>query len=490
MTALSKVRSIAIIGAGPAGLAAAKYLLAEKCFEKIDIFEQRSKVGGLWNYSPASDKSGIATPIPQLSPHQPVDEPIWHSTGKAEAPRAATFLSPIYQGLETNIPKDLMRYSDKPFPSNSQLFPRFDTVTKYLEEYAEDISHLIRFENQILDVRPENASSSTWSVTRRDLKTGLKETVSYDAVVVANGHYNVPYVPAIEGIEVWSKAYPGAISHSKFYDSPEPFRGKKVIVVGNSASGIDIGAQISEVCEGPLLCSSRSESYLSPGPATDSVECPEIVEFLSPSTHERGVRFADGRIEENIDAILFCTGYLYSYPFLSSLDPPVVQDGTRTLNVYQHIFYIDRPTIVFPALAQKVIPFPISENQAAVFARVWSGRLSLPSKAEMRAWEDSMVAEKGAGKAFHVLPFPRDADYLNFLYDWAAKAKPQPGLENAGRGKLGVWWGEKERWMRAHFPEIKKAFLNKGEQRHSIRTLEEIGFDFEAWKREQERDEP
>jgi len=35
------VKRVAIIGAGPSGLAVAKYLLAEKSFDKIDIFEQQ-----------------------------------------------------------------------------------------------------------------------------------------------------------------------------------------------------------------------------------------------------------------------------------------------------------------------------------------------------------------------------------------------------------------------------------------------------------------
>lgn len=397
-------------------------------------------------------------------------------------------MSPVYERLETNIPKELMRYSDKPFPSDAQLFPKHPTVREYLEEYAEDVKHLVQFETQVLDLRSQGSGVDTWALTTRSLRTGFKKTEPYDAVVVSNGHYTVPYLPDIAGIESWNKAYPGVISHSKFYDSPEPFRGKKVVVVGNSASGIDIGSQINQVSKGKLLLSSKTAETLFSGTTeTDKFDCPEIVEFLPPSSHERGIRFADGRIEEEVDAIVFCTGYFYSYPFLSSLDPPVVTDGERTLNVYQHLFYTNNPTLVFPVLPQRIIPFPLSENQAAVFARVWSGRLSLPSRAGMKAWEDATVAERGDGKAFHLLPFPLDADYLNYLYDWAAKAKRRPTLANDGNGKQGVRWGEKERWLRALFPQIRKAFVGRGEQRSSIRNLEELGFDFEQWKREQEQ---
>jgi hypothetical protein len=107
----------------------------------------------------------------------------------------------------------------------------------------------------------------------------------------------------------------------------------------------------------------------------------------------------------------------------------------------------------------------------------------------MKASEDSEVSQKGDGKAFHVMPFPGDADYLNHLYNWAASAKPRPGLENNGKGKLGVYWKDRERWMRALFPEIRRAFVQKGEQCSNIKTVEALGFDFKTWKRDERQNE-
>ncbi|KAJ5689291.1 hypothetical protein N7462_003683 [Penicillium macrosclerotiorum] len=483
MALTNSVRRVAVIGAGPSGLAAVKYLVGEKHFDQIDVFEQRSSVGGVWNYTPGPLKAGASTTVPHLNPHEPVEGPIWMD--QPNGIRQAVFVSPVYEYLETNIPKELMRFSDKPFPLDAQLFPKHHMVQQYLEEYAESIRDRIHFETQVVDVRPHDPKLSTWKVTTANLHDGINTTRTYDAVVVANGHYTVPNIPDIAGIAAWDKAYPESISHSKLYDSPNPFCGKKVVVVGNSASGLDIGAQINEVSEGKIIVSQRSESYLAASAPSDKIICPEIVEFLPPTTHQRGIRFADGRIEGNIDAVVFCTGYFYSYPFLSSLSPPVVTDGLRTRNIYQQLFYIEHPTLVFPALAQKVIPFPIAENQAAVFSRVWSQRLHLPSKQEMQAWEKAEVTHKGDAKSFHVLQFPLDADYLNFLYGWAASAKPQPGLANRGNGEYGTHWGERERWMRALFPDIKRAFVQKGDQRCGIKTLESLGFNFDAWKQEQ-----
>ena len=463
-----------------------RYLLQEKYFEQIDVFEQRSSVGGAWNYSPSSTKIGLTTSVPHVNPHEPAEKPIWiqQPGGNQEA----VFVSPLYEKLETNIPKELMRYSDKPFPADTQLFPKHSAVKQYLEEYAEEVKSHIHFETQVVDVTVKDSKLSTWNLITTDLHTGDETTRTYDAIVVASGHYTVPHVPEIQGIEAWNNAYPGIISHSKYYNTPESFRDKKVLIVGSSASGLDIGGQINEVSKGSILVSQRAESYLAASAPGDKLIFPEIVEFLPAATHKRAIKFADGRVEDEVDAVVFCTGYFYSYPFLSSLQPAAVTHGWRAMNIYQQMFYIDHPTLVFPALAQRVIPFPIAENQAAVFARVWSSRLQLPSKADMHDWEAAEVNLKGDGKGFHLMHFPADADYLNFLYNWAAKAQERPGLDNDGQGKLGTCWGEKERWMRSKFPEIRRAFVQKGAQRSEIRTLAEVGFDFDQWKRENEQE--
>ncbi|KAL3478399.1 hypothetical protein BJX99DRAFT_224426 [Aspergillus californicus] len=488
MMALSKqVRRIAVIGAGPTGLAAAKYLLAEKCFDTIDIFERRSFMGGVWNHCPTVLKETLSTPVPQLSPNEPAEEPIWLPKEGPREAQVPTFISPVYDTLDTNIPKELMAFGEKQFPADVQDFPRHFTVKEYVREYGEDIQSLVQFETTVTDVQQDGKDTTGWIVTTQSLRTGTTTTGSYDAVVAASGHFDVPFLPQIPGIESWNEAYPGTIVHSKFYDSPVPFKDKKVIVIGSSASGLDIGNQINEVSKGKILASQRTDLYKDPA-ATDKAYFPEITEFLPPADHKRAVRFADGRIEQDIDAIVFCTGFLYSFPFLSSLNPSIITHGRRVQNTYQYLFYIHNPTLVFPVLPQRIIPFPLSENQAAVFSRVWSGRLSLPSTAEMEAWEASTVEKKGDGGAFHLMPYPLDADYMNMLHDWAATAEKRPGLGliNDGNGKQFNWWGEEERWMRQMVPQMRKTFFTKGEGRRSIKTLQELGYDFARWRDEQQ----
>ena len=103
---------------------------------------------------------------------------------------------------------------------------------------------------------------------------------------------------------------------------------KKVVVVGNSASGLDISTQVSHVSSGPVLVSEKVVPVPTDTDLRENKErLPEIVQF---KVEDRSVVFANGRIEKAVDHIIFCTGYQYSFPFLRALDPPVVTTGQRT----------------------------------------------------------------------------------------------------------------------------------------------------------------
>lgn len=455
---------------------ASRYLLAEKCFNTIDIFEQQASFGGVWNYS---NDPIYTIDIPQTNPLQPLEEPIWHlvpdQNGVANRSRQATFASPMYERLETNIPHSIMRFSDSPSLEDQQLFPSREAVKQYLEDYGEDVRHLVSFQTQVIDIcqtKPGNHQ-----VRLKNLQTNTVYEKTYDAIVVANGHYSVPCVPNIRGIKAWNRANPGVISHTKSYRRREPFADKKVIIIGNGASGTDIASQIGQVCKHPPLMSQRSESIL--GSAAGCADLvPEIAEFLPSSHGTRAVRFTNGRVEQDIDAILFATGYYYSFPFLSSLESKLIPTGERVHNTYKHLFYTDDPTIAFMALPTKIIPFRIDEAQAAVIARVWAGRLALPSTLEMRRWEEDTISERGAGKSFHDLSIPREFEYHNDLVDWAMRA-------TGHGGKMPLKWSARDRWARERFPAIKKVFADKGDARVRVKTLEELGFDYDAWLEEQ-----
>ena len=389
----------------------------------------------------------------------------------------------MYDRLETNIPRDWMSYSDSPFSSNDSLYPPRQVVSKYLEEYACNIKHLINFHTQVVDIQLQTSTEDLWHVRTRNLVSKGETVKPYDAVAVCSGHYTVPFVPEIPGMKQWNETRPGSIIHSKYFRRAEPYTSLKVLIVGNSASALDILAHIKVVAQQPVLLSQRSEGALEENESarkifSDIRTVPSIAEFIDPTSGRWAVRFADGSVADGIDRVLFCTGYLYSFPFLQSLGKSIITDGMRVHNTYQHIFNINHPTLAFMMLPFRVQPFPLSEAQAAILARVWSGRLTLPSKDDMQAWERSTLEANGDGKKFHILAFPKDYDYQNALVDWAMQA----GKE----GRLGRRWDEREYWYRQRFFAIRMAYLERGADRGKVKTVEELGIDYDAWKRDQE----
>ncbi|KAK3325848.1 FAD/NAD(P)-binding domain-containing protein [Apodospora peruviana] len=452
------VRKIAIIGAGPSGLTAAKYLTAQGAFDSIVIFEQQSEVGGVWNYSPRPSQ---ILHVPQTSAFCPPDPPL-RSRGTPPV-----FPSPMYEVLHTNIPRSLMQFSDLAFPSDSLIFPTREHVQEYLVTYAQDIRHLIRFSAQVQDVRLRQVDGrDQWYVDVLALGTGEVTTATYDAVVVASGHFSVTCIPEIKGLVSFHEAHPRIVTHSKLYRTSAAFVDKKVIVVGNSASGLDISSQISRVCRKPLLLSVRTATPPTYSAFIGAEELPEIEEFL---VEERGVRFRDGRIEKDIDAVVFATGYLFTFPFLTSFKPPLVTDGRRVYGTYKHLFSIDHPTIVFPGLPIKVVPFAVSESQAAVCSRVWANELPLPSRDEMRRWEEEEAEKRGP--KFHFWPKGGDGAYINSVYDWIAKS--------GTKGKVPPRWDGELLWERQVCFDAKLEFEIKG---CGARSLGELGFEYQPEK--------
>lgn len=93
---------------------------------------------------------------------------------------------------------------------------------------------------------------------------------------------------------------------------------------------------------------------------------------------ERAAKFEDGSIERNLDAIILCIGYAYSFPFQAPIAPSIKDEGIRALPPYLYIFHMQNPILAFVEAPERIIPFPLAQRQATVKARVWSNKLHLP----------------------------------------------------------------------------------------------------------------
>jgi cation diffusion facilitator CzcD-associated flavoprotein CzcO len=218
--------------------------LGENKFSTIDIIEQQPTVGGVWNhYGNKTSEEPVVVPtqgpsstlvVPPGSAPLRKQNAAPTSGGNGYEPTKKTrsgcpvFPSAMYDSLEANIPRQLMQYSDFAFPDDIMLFPTRELVLEYLEEYAKEVLHLVKFNTQVVQICPREAGTlgCGWMVETRDLLTGKTIRMCYDAVVVASGHFSEPFIPKIPGVQEWNVRFPGVISHSMTYLNPEPFKNK------------------------------------------------------------------------------------------------------------------------------------------------------------------------------------------------------------------------------------------------------------------------
>ncbi|KKA27793.1 hypothetical protein TD95_003565 [Thielaviopsis punctulata] len=450
----SPIKRIAILGAGPCGLATAKYLRAQNAFDTITLYERQpaNAAGGVWYYTPeTAAPPSLPQPDPRARPHDCV--------------RGSTppfFASAMYDELHANIMGSLMQYDEVPFPADARLFPSRQIIRDYVLAYGRDLQPLVRYSHEVtcVSLSATPAGVDQWIVEARDLVAGTTSSAVYDAVVIANGHYTLPYVPSIAGLAEFAAAHPGIVSHSKQYRSKQVFTGKRVIVVGNGPSGADIARQIGQVAAQPLYLSVRHATAPDRLAHIGATEVPEISEFL-PST--RGVRLIDGTEISDIDALIFSTGYFFSYPFLEDLQDKLITSGRGVRGLYQHLFYAEHPTLAFSGLLQQAVPYSVAEAQAAALAAVWSGKEHLPSLEKMKAWLQELEAERG--ESLHNMPRGTDGAYINELHDWVAKSTV----------KKPPYWDDHKLWQRKLFIEAKLRFEKGG---CTAKTLEDLGFKY------------
>lgn len=94
---------------------------------------------------------------------------------------------------------------------------------------------------------------------------------------------------------------------------------------------------------------------------------PNVTEFT-----ETDAIFEDGTVEENIDVVVFATGYSFSFPFLDSL----VKVNNNEVSLYKLMFPpdLEKPTLAIIGLIQPLgIVLPIAELQARWAVRVFKG---------------------------------------------------------------------------------------------------------------------
>ncbi|KAM5354966.1 hypothetical protein ACJ41O_001612 [Fusarium nematophilum] len=282
-------------------------------------------------------------------------------------------------------------------------------------------------------------SGDEWVLTlRKDVpgeSTNYWWQERFDALIVASGHYHLPYIPDIPGLAEYDERLPGRIKHTKHFDTAQEFAGKRVIVVGGSVSAFDALHDVRQTAKLPVISSLREPSAIFGWAAFQHPDIDNRSSISSVDPDTGRITFHDGTSVNNIDAVLFATGFEFSFPFL----PHAKQVNRRIPGLYQHVFKSSDPSLAFIGMVTGGFGLRIFEWQAVAVARYLSGRATLPSRKEMEDWEQRRVSEKGDGTPFWVL-LPDFENHFEALR--AIAGDPAPGSTGRVLPKYDEKWGE------------------------------------------------
>ncbi|KAH8646101.1 hypothetical protein BX600DRAFT_477151 [Xylariales sp. PMI_506] len=441
-------RRVAVIGAGPAGAIATDALVKEQAFETIRVFDRRPAIGGTWVYTPhlpaaipslrqlINGEADAAVPIP---PQFPAKTPKSEAVNGHQQRFSDTAL---HEHLHSNIIPSIMSYTQEPFPDtlskrtledygHGAPFRHRETIREWVEGIFVRGGHDKLLELNTTVERAEKRHGEWVLTLRKELANhNYWWQESFDALVVASGHYNVPWFPEIPGLIEYDERFPGRIIHSKHFRSAEKFKGKKVVVVGASVSSHEVLHEILPVAQHPVYASIRGPPIPAFGWAP--FKHPHISIQKQPTSFDAKtgrITFEDGSYVDDVDYVIFGTSYTFSLPFLPHVQDRIKRAYRRLPGVYQHTWDIEDPSLAFVGMLGGGFTFRAYEWQAVAVARRLAGRgRPLPSADEQRAWERQRVAEFHGGKAYYSIA----PDYEKF-YELLRHIAGDPAPGTTGR---------------------------------------------------------
>jgi hypothetical protein len=396
---MASPQKVCIIGAGSSGLTACQVLGARGI--PFDCFEKGSMIGGNWRFE--------------------------NDNGTSSA----------YRSLHINSARKLMSYKAFPMPEDYPDYPSHWQVAKYFDDYAGrfGLTERITFRTEVVAAEPE---VDGWSVTVRDAD-GASRTERYRAVLVANGHHWKPRWP--EPPFPGAEEFEGEQMHVHHYRESDVLEGKRVLVLGIGNSAVDVAVESSRIAEKTFLAMRRGAYVLpkflggtpideSAPPATTRLPIfvqrfffnrllkmsigemtdyglpkpdhklleahPTVSSELLPRlghgditakpnidrfADSRTARFVDGS-EEQIDLVVYCTGYKIEFPFL---DASVFAARDNRMPLYKRAVSAENPGLYFIGFVQPLGPImPVAEAQSEWIADLLTSKAALPPTPEMR----------------------------------------------------------------------------------------------------------
>ncbi len=394
-------KRIAVIGAGPSGLAQLRAFQSAaqngEAIPEVVCFEKQDNWGGLWHYSwrTGLDEHG---------------EPVHGS---------------MYRYLWSNGPKEGLEFADYSFEEHfgKQIasYPPRAVLWDYIKGRVEkaDVRQWIRFKTPVKLVKYDN-SSEQFSVTSHNLETDQETTELFDHVIVANGHFSTPNVPQFEGFENFN----GRIMHAHDFRDAVEFKDKRVLIIGTSYSAEDIGSQCWKYGCQSVIVSHRTAPMGYNWP--DNWNEVPLLQNVQGNT----ATFKDGSSAE-VDAIILCTGYKHHFPFMADDLTLSTANRLASNDLYKGVTYVHNPRLFYLGMQDQWYTFNMFDAQAWYVRDTILGKLNAPDKNAMLsdvadrvtkedALEDDYACIRYQGD--YVKELISETDYPSFDVDGANEA--------------------------------------------------------------------
>jgi cation diffusion facilitator CzcD-associated flavoprotein CzcO len=166
-----------------------------------------------------------------------------------------------YDRLRLNTPRFDSHLPDRRFPKGTPMFPTRNQMVEYLEHHAAEPGVDWQLGTQVDRIHADGH----WLI-----ETSAGQ-VRAPQVVVATGYEGTPLMPDWSGRD----SFEGRVLHSIEYRNPETFRGQRVLVVGPGCSGMEIAYDLAEGGAGKVWLSARTPPNIvlrtGPGPLPGDV---------------------------------------------------------------------------------------------------------------------------------------------------------------------------------------------------------------------------
>jgi dimethylaniline monooxygenase (N-oxide forming) len=293
----------------------------------VIAFEQTNSIGGTWVYveETGCDQNGL------------------------------DIFTSCYQGLTTNLPKEIMGFPhfrfDDSSVQNRRSYIGAQEVLQFFHDYAAKFGLLahIRMEHQVIRICPKSSGNKKWEVVVCNVAKKEYSIHFFDGVLVCAGHYSKPFIPDYPGRD----DFEGEQTHSHYFRKPDKFAGEDILIIGAGPSAHDIALETATVARRVTVSHHREKLML---PADKILQKTDVKEFT-----KTGVRFVDGS-NETYTTIIHCTGYLYSYPFLSS-DCGIHVTDNFVQPLWKQCINIRHPTMAIIGIPFNICPSHLSDLQ-------------------------------------------------------------------------------------------------------------------------------